>query len=651
MIPAKEPPPRPERRSKWFWLGAVTATLCVAVCTLWLVWDWNWFRTLLEARASAAIGRPLTIERLEVQPGRITVLTAYGVRIANPSGFTGPDFATFPRLSLTFEAETWWHTGRYVIPTIEADQPDFNVVQAASGQNNWVAIVPLPTSDQAAPVAIGSIDIKEGVAHVQIAQDKSDVTMSIATGHAANGSSLMVSGKGAYAGQPMTFRATGGALLSVTDATKPYPVDLTVINGGTRVTLKGHVRDPLALTGADLRMELSGPDMALLFPLIGIATPETPSYQVDGRLDFADGRIRFSEIKGRVGSSDLSGELEVDPRGARRILTGSLTSRQVDMEDLAGFIGAAPGRTTTPGQTAGQVDEVKRAEASPKLLPTKQISVPKTRAVDVHLTYRGDKILGKNTPFDSISVKLDIDAGHIRLAPVRFGMDGGAVSGTIDLVPVGNQVDANADVTLDRVKVARLLATAGLGHGDGLIDGSAKFKGRGDSLSTVLAHGDGEFHADMPAGGDINSLLIDLLGAEFGRALFAAIGIPDKEAISCMTADFILRNGILASHTLEMNTTDHVITGGGRIDLSREVMEAQLRTDPKHFTIGTLSTPMLISGSFKDLKIAPAPDLAIRGGVAIGIGILFPPAAVLPTIQFGVGEKSRCAEPAAPSPK
>jgi hypothetical protein len=34
--------------------------------------------------------------------------------------------------------------------------------------------------------------------------------------------------------------------------------------------------------------------------------------------------------------------------------------------------------------------------------------------------------------------------------------------------------------------------------------------------------------------------------------------------------------------------------------------------------------------------------LALRGGAAVGLGVLFPPAAVLPTIQFGVGNDHRC---------
>ena len=634
MPAASDPIAAPVRRRRWRWLGGGALILLSTTVLLWWFWDWNWFRPLVETRLSAALGRTVTLDRLEVHPGRVTVVSVYGVKAANPPGFEASSSAAVDRVSVTFEAENWIRTRRVVVPLIEIDQPRIDYEQNEAGKSNW----DFPDSSSGGTPEIGNVQINDGVAHVRMAQEKADTTLTIST----QGDTLLVQGKGTYARQSIALRATGGALLALRDATQPYPVDFQLDNGPTRITLKGHIRDPLALRGADLNLTLAGPDMALLLPLTGIATPKTPPYKVSGRLDFEKGRIRFTGVTGQVGSSDLNGDLEVDPAGKRPTLTATLMSHRVDMEDLGGFIGSTPGRTTTPGQSAQQVQEVKRAEASPKLLPTTPISIPKILAADIHLTYRGEKILGKNVPFDSIEAKLDIVDGRIRLAPVRLGIGTGAISGTIALSPVGNEVDTDADVKAERVNVSRLLASAGLGSGEGILDGTAKLKGRGASMSSILAHGDGALRIVMPMGGNINSLLVDLSGIEIGPAFLAAIGIPDKEGIRCMVADFVLQRGILASRTLEVNTTDHVITGGGRVDLSREIVEMSLRTDAKHFTIGKLATPIMISGPFKDLHFMPDKELAIRGGVAAGLGVLFPPAALLPTIQFGVGENSPC---------
>jgi uncharacterized protein involved in outer membrane biogenesis len=618
-------------------LLGVAAVILVMV----LVWDWNWFRPMLEARLSAALGCPVSMERLAVSPGRTTVVTAYGVRIGAPTGEEGPGLAAIPRLTVNIDAATWWHTRRIVVPVMELDQPRFDVQQNAAGTTN------LPVLSGPSTVEIGDIHIQDGAVHIHSVREKSEITAAISTTHTEAGGALIIQGNGSHARQPITFRGVGGTILALRDTRTPYPVDVEIANGPTRITLKGKIDDPLALRGADLNLVLSGPDMELLLPLTGIATPKTPPYRVSGRLDFADGKVKFSDIKGRVGSSDLNGTLEVDPKAERPVVAATLISHQVDMADLGGFVGTEPGRPTTPGQTPKQVEEIRQAEANPRLLPDTPISIPKVRAADIHLTYRGEKILGRDIPFNSIEAKLDIDNGHIHVSPLRLGIGGGALSGALDLNPVGDQVDADANVKLEHVNIAHLFPAIGFGGGEGVIDGTAQLKGRGDSLLRILAHGDGAFRAVMPSGGNIDALLVDLMGVELGNAFFAAIGIPNKEAIRCMVADFVLRQGVLASRVLELDTTDHIIAGGARFDLGREAMEVALRADPKHFTIGKLATPILISGTLMHPHFAPAPELVIRGGAAIGLGILFPPAAILPTIQFGAGENSPCAAPGA----
>ena len=569
--------------------------------------------------------------------GRTTVVTAYGVRIGDPKGEAGADLAEIPLLTLNVDVASWWHTRRIVVPVMELDQPRFEVEQNAAGKTN------LPVMSGPSTVEIGDIHIRDGAAHVHSVREKSEITAAITTTQTEGGGSLIIKGNGTHARQPITFQGVGGTILALRDARTPYPVDIDIANGPTRVTLKGNIDDPLALRGADLNLVLSGPDMQLLLPITGIATPKTPPYRVSGRLDFADGKVKFSKIVGRVGSSDLGGDLEVDPKAERPVVSGTLSSHQVDMADLGGFVGTEPGRPTTPGQTPQQVEDIKRAEASPKLLPETPISLPKVRAADIHLIYRGEKILGRDVPFNAIEAKLDIDNGHIRVSPMRLGIGGGALDGAVDLNPVGDQVQADANVKLEHVNIAHLFPAIGFGGGEGVINGEARLKGRGDSLSTILTHGDGAFRAVMPSGGNIDALLVDLMGVELGNAFFAAIGIPNKEAIRCMVADFVLRQGILASRELEVDTTDHIVSGGARFDLGREVMEVALRADPKHFTVGKLATPILISGTLKHPHFAPAPELAVRGAAAIGLGILFPPAAILPTIQFGVGDNSPCA--------
>jgi len=641
--PAASAAARRSRLNRSRWISAAFVAVMAVCAAVVFLWDWNWFKPIVEARLSAYAGRSVSMERLRVQLGRVTTIIAEDVRIASPAGFHQSDLATASSVAVEFSAETWIRSGRIVLPTIVVEQPVFTVLETATEENNWTLALPQAETDGPA-IEVGTVSIRNGTGRARLVPSGSDVEFAIATASDGGRQTLIVDAKGTYAGQPITAHAIGDALLSLRNADIPYSVDFSLANGATRIALKGTIQNPLVLTGANLDLMLSGQDMALLYPLTGIPIPKTPPYRVSGKLDFEGGRIRFTHMQGKVGSSDLNGALAIDPRGTRPILSGILASRSVDLEDLGGFIGSQPGRTTTPGQTPEQVRQVQRAEDHPRLLPTTPISIPKIQSMDIHITYKGDKIVGRNVPFDSIAAKLDIDNGRITLSPLRLDLGGGSVTGMIKLNPVGEELDTDAAVKIQRVDVGKLLAVSGLGSGRGTISGTATIKGRGRSMSEILGRGDGAADIVMPLGGEVNSLLATLSGGELGRAFLAAIGIPDKESIRCLVADMVLMRGVVASRTLVVNTSDHLITGGGRADLFREVLDMHLRTDSKHFTIGTLATPLRIYGPFKDLHFATAPELVLRGGAAIGLGLLFPPAAVLPTIQFGVGEGSPCQE-------
>ena len=70
------------RQSKrWLlWLAAPS----LAVALLVAFWSWDWFIPLAEAKASAAVGRPVHIEHLHVKLGRVSTVSVEGLRIGNP---------------------------------------------------------------------------------------------------------------------------------------------------------------------------------------------------------------------------------------------------------------------------------------------------------------------------------------------------------------------------------------------------------------------------------------------------------------------------------------------------------------------------------------------------------------------------------------
>ncbi len=632
--------PRPRRRRWPYALGVIL----LAVVIVAVLFRWDWFLPLVESRASATLGRRVTAQHMHVQLGRVTRITFDDVHVANPAGWPkGGDFATAQHLAVSISASRLLRTRQIVIPVVALDHPKVDAEQLADGRDNWGFSLGGGGSTK-----IGEVQITDGAAHIVDPRLRADFQLAFSTtndsGSQPGGeAALHATANGTYAGQPITGEFTGGAVLSLRDTKHPYPVDLHLANGPTRASVVGTVQDPLSLQGADLKLSLAGPNMALLDPLTGIATPPTPPYRVSGNLDYDKGSMRFTHVEGTIGKSDVGGEVSVTTTG-KPVLNATLTSRQVDLQDLGGFIGSTPGHASEPGQTPAQREKVKRAEASSKLLPDTQVSLPKLDAVDVHLHYKADHILGHGQPLDDMGATLDIDNGAIKLRPLSFGIGGGKITGQIALDEAKAGLHARADVEFQHIPVDKLLVAAGVGHGAGAISGRAVIEGTGGSLAAILAHGDGEAKLYMARGGDLSALLVDLSGLEFGNALLSALNIPRRAQIECLVADAKLREGVLRPEPLVLDTSEAIVHVTGDANLLTEALALQIKTQSRHFTIGSLPAPIDIGGTFKHPSIRPdLAAVAARGGVAVALGIVGTPlAALIPTIQFGTDDKGVC---------
>ncbi|MFT8245899.1 AsmA family protein [Roseomonas sp. BN140053] len=634
---------------RWLiWLGIPVA----AVALLVTFWSWDWFIPLVQRQASAALGRPVTIAHLHVRLGRVTEITVEDLRVANPEGFPGdPPFAQVPRATAQLDVMAYWHDRAVVIPSIEVERPAVQVLALEDGRNNYSFSVGTPAGENAAPQQpsaaprIGLLRIRDGQAHVAIPKLRADFQLAINTreedGPAPR---IAVEANGTYAGQRITGQLLGGAVLDLQNQQRPWPVAMELHNGPTVVNLEGTVANLLELQGVDVRTTLAGPDMALLEPLTGVPFPKTPNYRLNGRLDYADGRVRLRDFDGRVGSSDLSGTITVTTGGERPDVTADLRSRRVDLADLGGFIGEEPGRTSTPGQTAAQRRQVAREEASARVLPDDPINMPKLTGSDVHLKYRGERIQGRNIPFDNLSVDMDIVNGVVTLHPIALGVGPGRIAGEITLTPQPEDaLRARADIQFQRLDVSRLMQATGTFQGAGTLNGRAQIEGTGKSLAGILGTGNGALTIAMSGGGNLSALLVDLSGLRIANSLLSFFKLPDRTVVQCFVGDFALQRGVLNTRALFLDTEPVLITGSGNIDLRRERLDYRLESESKHFTVGQLPAPITIDGTFRNPDIGiEAAELVARGGAAGALAALAAPLAILPTIQFGIGEDNRC---------
>ena len=624
----------------------VLGVLLLLLLVLWLVWSWDWFLPIVEAKASAAAGRRVTAQHLHVHLWTTTRIELDGVRIDEPAGFPEEKpFATVGKLVVTVRPLGYLHGDGLVIPSVAIADGDATIRGLPDGKTNldFPFTHPNPNAPPAKPGSgpkIGEIDISDTQADVAWAKLRAKFGLDIHTEGTGDAGRIVVAARGTYAGQPIEGHFRGGALLTLRDKAAPYPLSLQVANGPTHVSAEGTVENPLQFGGAHVRLVFAGPDMGLLYPLTGVPIPSTPAYHVAGNLAYASGRIAFQDFSGTLGSSDLEGTITVDPKAQPPDLHADLRSRAVDLADLGGFIGAHPGNT----QENKEAHESKAAKGGVNVLPTTPINLPKLHAMNVDFHYRAGHIEGRSIPLDNLSTWFVIHDGAITVHQLNFGVGRGTLASAAYLAPDGHNIRAEATVHVRDVDLSHLLAATHVFHGSGIIGGQAQLRSTGNSIADLVAHGNGGVAVFMRNGGDVSALLPDIAGLEFGNAILSALGVPRRTAVQCLAAELPLRDGIMSTKLFVLQTEEARTTGDGTIDFRNDTVDYRLTTRSTRFSVGSLPGAIDVGGTLSSPSVLPGTEVIARTAGAVGLGVLFPPLAILPTVQFGVGKSEACEE-------
>ncbi|MGH8444096.1 MAG: AsmA family protein, partial [Solimonas sp.] len=410
------------RRHPVLYAAALLAALLAALV---LLWDWNWFKPLVERQASSALGRPVTLQHFDVRLRRHPWVIADGIAVANPPAETsgwpaGSQLGSVQRLAVQIDPWAWLHGRRLSLPAIEIDSPRGDLGPGPSGKPNY-RFEGLqnkePPKPDAQPLALelGTLTIRDGDVHIVEPKLKADFRLKVRTEARQDGGepNLRVDIDGRYAGAPISGRFIGGSVLSLRDPEQPYPVDLRVRNGDTEASLAGTVIDPVRLGGANLKLDFRGNNIADLYALTGVPLPPSPPYRIGGRFDYADGRFRFRDVAGTYGQSDIAGNVSVLPatRDSRRRITIDAHSDKVVWSDLSGFIGAGPGapKATNDKRSSDKT----RKDPKARLIPDTPIALPRIRAADLDVSYKVAKIESEYAPFDRLEARLVVEDGLI----------------------------------------------------------------------------------------------------------------------------------------------------------------------------------------------------------------------------------------------
>lgn len=650
----QEGAPAPARPHHWIRrhpLWTALGILAVAIVVLILLWDWNWFKRPIERYVQGKTGRELHIDgNLDVHLGRLTTVTADGLRFANAPWSKTPLMARADRLKASFELWPAVFSRDFRIPDLALTHPDLLLETGPGGVGNWV----LKSSDaRGVQPRFRRLWIEGGRLRYVDAPGRTDIDIAVQT-HAPRSSSagppIDVKGSGHWKGSAFTMQGHGESPLDLRDADRPYRVDVQAAAGATRAHARGTLLDPLRMRDFDLQLALSGSNLDDLYRLLGIALPPTPPYSLDGRLTRVvhsptSSTWNYDAFTGRVGNSDLSGDAHYTT-GARRYLKADLRSKRLDLEDLSGFIGGGPKRSanTNPELAAKAVHQ----QARGKLFPADPYDTAKLRSMDADVRLRAARINTQTLPVDDMDAVLSLKGGLLTLHPLDFGVADGHIRSDIRMDARKDVVQTKAEIHARDLVLAKLLPKVKLGDtAIGKLGGNADIRGTGNSIAAILGSADGDIDLGMGRG-QISKLAMAFAGLDLARILKIKLTGDQQIPIRCAFGDFAVRDGVATPRALAFDTSDLLMTGTGAIDMKNEQLDITIRTKPRRFSPLSLRAPLYVRGSFVDANIRPDyKQVGLRALAAAALGTLTAPAAALvATTNLGGKAETYCGKAA-----
>jgi AsmA family protein len=342
----------------------------------------------------------------------------------------------------------------------------------------------------------------------------------------------------------------------------------------------------------------------------------------------------------KTGDSDLEGGLAIDTNEKVPRLTANLTSSYIDLADFDGLIGARPGKTAGPPP---------KPDPSGRVIPDTKISVHKLPGINLALNFDGTKI--KSTgglPFERVVFGVRIDNGELTIDPLTFHIALGDVALRARFNPFTETSPPRLQGKIDirHVDLHQLLGgpamPAIVQETGGTVGGFLTIDTNGTSLREFLANMNGDLGIFV-ANGQVSALLQRLAPLDVleGLGILAFGGKPVP--IDCMISRFDVKRGVATATTFLAKTPATTIVASGNVNLGSETLYLNVKPYNNNFTPVSLRTPVDIQGTFKKPGFQiEAGNLVARLGAAVGLGVVFPPAAILPLVDIGLGDNNAC---------
>ncbi|MGE4334772.1 MAG: AsmA family protein [Pigmentiphaga sp.] len=556
---------------------------------------------------------------------------ASNVTIANPEWASHTDFASVGRLQVSV-ALLPLLSRHLVFELIELQDARLQLERDGRDRNNWRV-----GSDDDTPGAwtvtlealrLGSTTLR--YTDRSLALDLEAQLTRASADARDDATAFTLSGR--YQQASLHGEGSSGSLFSLADPAVEYPLRLSLQAGDVRLSADGRIGNLRHDPAVALRVAVSGPSMADLYPLTGLVLPRTAPFQTTGTLQGTLGPRQaawhYQDFTGRMGESDIAGNLSYQSRLPRPLLTAKVQSKQLQLVDVGPLIGLDATDEERPPR---------RPQSAERVLPDVPFLADRWQFMDVDLDYHAEQLRhGPRLLSHDVTATATLHNQQMRIDPLAFDLGGGRVQARFVLDGHRDPVAGEAHVRIADISLADILRTAGESAAlSGTMAGQLQLTGHGDSLAALLASGDGTLRLSLDKG-HISHYLLELAALDLLNAAFTRAFKNDTLPITCADADFDVRAGVARATHVQLQTSVAYLEVTGNVNLGPESLDLTLHPHTLAPRLFSLRSPIRITGSFRHPRVTVEKGpLLLRAGIAATLGAIAPPLALLPLTTLG----------------
>jgi uncharacterized protein involved in outer membrane biogenesis len=622
-------------------VGILVVLVAAAGAALWLGGP-GAVRWALEHPVSGAFGRDIRIGgNFEVHWGAPTRIVAEDVHVANASWGSAPDMFAAKRLEIELYVRSLlWGPTR--IPLVALDGAKLLLETDGKGDKNWQFGGNTAPKKRREFPELQKFVVRDGGLTYRNGETKAESDLAI-TGLEVDApdpqSPVTIALDGSFQNEPLGLKGSVGPIAELRDTEKPYPVKLDGRLAQVELTAEGGIKEPLDMAGADLRLSLTGKKLEQLFAALGVPFPAFPDFRSTGELVGGNGKWEMRALTMKAGDSDLEGGVAVDTTGKVPYAKANLTAKKILLADFKGLYGGQPTDRSAPAPHP--------PDPSGRVIPDTKIEIHKLPGLNADVTFDAARVETlSGAPIERISFGFQLKDGEITLNPWRFHVAKGDVDLNLHFTPFTGPPRLAGQIDVRHVDLHELFKgpslPKSLKDSAGTVGGFVKVDTTGTTLREFLAHADGDIGLFMQ-NGQFSELLQELAPINVLGALGVYVVGDRQLPINCLVSRFDVRQGVATATTLLFDTTYTTVVGEGNVNLGGETMYLKLTPYNKRFTAVSLRTPVDVTGTLgKPQYHVETGNLVARLGAAVGLGVLAPPAALLPLIDTGLGEQNAC---------